>query len=385
MRTWVTLSIGILLVGLALAHSQPTRHVAAQSGNPTRRQATNKLTINAANAPAHPDWRLGAPISFDNLTIFPVLGDATARADAFITLDAGLRSGKVKVTELDANGHARALRPNRRTNSEAEVNRLAVTNSSGKKLILIAGEMVIGGKQDRIVGHDCIIEATGQPVPIDVFCVEHGRWSGESAFGRNTTRTSGGGQVAGAGGGASRAMAPPMAVMALPKVRGQAQATRSQSEVWNKVAETVTVNGAKSSTGDLKSVYQDQRVNRQLDDYERALKHKLSANNVVGIVAAVNGRLISADVFANHALFQAYWPKMLKSYALEAVSTPDTDKQAVERRDAEAFLARVQGTSADDKSQSNYRLVEHQSTKDASFELESSAKKLVHFNRVSKQ
>ena len=31
------------------------------------------------------------------------------------------------------------------------MNRLALTNKSGKALILIAGEMILGGKQDRIV------------------------------------------------------------------------------------------------------------------------------------------------------------------------------------------------------------------------------------------
>lgn len=398
MRTSVTLLVTILLVGLALAHVQPNR-TAAQSGNPTRRQATSKVTINATNAAAHPGWRLGTPVRFDNLTVFPVVSDDPASADEFITLDEGLRSGKVKVTELDASG--RRLSLHRRTQAVqtdvqssgggAEVNRLAVTNSSGKKLILIAGEMVIGGKQDRIVGHDCVIEATNKPVPIDVFCVEHGRWSGEAAFGHNTTSDSDASDLTSRrrNPNPNRLMSPspppPPPQMALPKVREKAQATKDQSEVWAKVAETVTVNNTRSSTGDLKSVYQDKRVTRKLDDYERAFKGKFSANDVVGIVAAVNGRIITADVFANHALFQAYWPKMLKSYALEAVSTPGRQKQDVERSEAQTFLARVQGTSADKDASGVYRLVEHQSSKDASFELESSSKKLLHFNRVSKQ
>jgi hypothetical protein len=396
MRTSVTLLVSILLVGLALTHLQPSR-TAAQSGNPTRRQATNKVTINATNAPAHPGWRLGAPVRFDNLTVFPVVSDDPASAAEFITLDEGLRSGKIKVTELDAsgrtlNGHRRtqAVQANVQSSGGAEVNRLAVTNNSGKKLILIAGEMVIGGKQDRIVGHDCIIEATNKPVPIDVFCVEHGRWSGEAAFGHNTTRDPDTREVASRrrNPNANRLAprpSPPPPPMALPKVRGEAQATKDQSGVWAKVAETASANNTRSSTGDLKSVYQDKRVTRKLDDYERALKDKLSASDVVGIVAAVNGRIISADVFANHALFQAYWPKMLKSYALEAVSSPSQEKKEVERSEALTFLARVQGTSADNDASGVYRLVEHQSSKDASFELESSSKKLLHFNRVSKQ
>jgi hypothetical protein len=384
------------LLGLALARLQPAR-TAAQSGNPARRQATSKMTINAANAPAHPAWRLGAPVRFDNLTVFPVVSDEPASADQFITLDEGLRSGKVKVTELTASSQPRMIRHHGRTlqnqsvvqqqvenvGGGAEVNRLAVTNNSGKKLILIAGEMVIGGKQDRIVGHDCIIEATNKPVPIDVFCVEHGRWSGEAAFGHSASRSIDGSEVTGTGGASPAKGEPPP--MALPTVREKAQATKNQSDVWDKVAQTARANNTTSSTGDLKSVYQDKRVNRKLDDYQRALRDKLSANDVVGIVAAVNGRIISADVFANHALFQAYWPKMLKSYALEAVSAPSQKLIEVERGEAQTFLARVQGVGSDNDTSGVYRLVEHQSSKDASFELESSSKQLLHFNRVRKQ
>ena len=177
------------------------------------------------------------------------------------------------------------------------------------------------------------------------------------------------------------------APMALPNIREKAQAKKSQDEVWTAVAETVTVNATSTSTGTLKSVYQDKRVNTKLDGYERAFKGKLSAGNIVGVVAAIDGKIVSADVFANHSLFQAYWPKMLNSYALEAVSTTTAGAPQVSKTDAEAFLARVQGSSASDAHEGVYRLAENQSKADASFELEYTRKNptLVHFNRVSKK
>ena len=43
-------------------------------------------------------------------------------------------------------------------------------------MFLLAGEVILGGKQDRIIGQNTIIAAnTTQSVP--VFCVEHGRWT----------------------------------------------------------------------------------------------------------------------------------------------------------------------------------------------------------------
>ena len=57
-----------------------------------------------------------------------------------------------------------------------EVNRLLVVNDSDKPLYLMPGEMIVGGSQDRAIGEEMTIAPTGKPVPIDVFCVEHGRW-----------------------------------------------------------------------------------------------------------------------------------------------------------------------------------------------------------------
>jgi hypothetical protein len=368
--------------------------------SPLNTKTTRTIVLKAAGSPVRADWRVGAPIAFENLTIFPVSSDQPIASGDFITLDQGLRSRKVVITELGANG--RSHRINRRRLSDgAEVNRLSLTNNSGKILVLIAGEMILGGKQDRIVGHDCIIEASNTPVPFDVFCVEHGRWSGESVFaggrdGGGVARGSNGGggigSGSGSGGGAGaadqdRMIAMTVAPMALPKIREKAQAKKSQGDVWNAVAETQTVNQAVSSTGDLKSVYQNKRVNSKLDDYERAFKNKLSAGNIVGVVAAVGGKIVSADVFASHALFQAYWPKMFKSYALEAVSAIDASKQQVNSMDAEAFLARSQGTGDSDGKEGVYRIAENQSGADASFELQYTRKNptLVHFNRVAKR
>jgi hypothetical protein len=395
MKAPIRVLTGIVLCAFSLACSSSGRIVEAKSEGPRKGQKVRAVASNLS-APARPEWRLGSPFTHNNLTVFPVLADESTASADLITLDEGLRSGKVTITELGADGSSHTIN-RRQMGDSAEVNRLALTNKSGKALVLIAGEMILGGRQDRIVGHDCIIESSNTPVPLDVFCVEHGRWSGGVAFGENASAgvASGSGRGAGSGSGSGVASAGPgsggtigmTAPMALPNIREKAQAKKSQDEVWTAVAETVTVNAASTSTGTLKSVYQDKRVNTKLDGYERAFKDKLSAGNIVGVVAAIDGKIVSADVFANHSLFQAYWPKMLKSYALEAVSTTTAGAQQVSKTDAEAFLARVQGSSAADAHEGVYRLAENQSRADASFELEYTKKNptLVHFNRVSKK
>jgi len=387
MKAPIRVLTGLVLCAFSLACSSSGRIVEAKSGNPVQKRTVRAVASNLT-APLRPEWRLGSPFTHHNLTVFPVLADESTAGADLITLDEGLRSGKVTITEQGADGRSRTIN-RRRMSDNAEVNRLALTNKSGKALVLIAGEMILGGKQDRIVGHDCIIESSNTSVPLDVFCVEHGRWSGGVAFGENvaTGRASGNGRGAGSGSGANTGASPMMmAPLALPNIREKAQAKKNQEDVWNAVAETVTVNAASTRTGTLKSVYQDKRVNTKLDAYERAFKGRLSGGNIVGVVVAVGDEIVSADVFANHSLFRAYWPKMLKSYALEAVSTTRAGAQQVSKTDAEAFLARVQG-SATESHEGVYRLAENQSKAHASFELEYTRKTptLIHFNRVAKK
>ena len=55
-----------------------------------------------------------------------------------------------------------------------------LVNNSKRPLILLAGEIVTGGKQDRVIGKDRIIPAESDPIDLGVFCVEPGRWTGSS-------------------------------------------------------------------------------------------------------------------------------------------------------------------------------------------------------------
>src|SRR5215216_3354777 len=256
MRTSIGLVAGVLLAGLSLACSLPNHTVEAKSGGPASNQAA-AVPMSVGSYPLRREWKVSAPIRFEKLTIFPVLSDEPRSTANFITLDEGLRTGKVIVTELGANGRSRRIRRGMRASDDADVNKLAIRNNSGKMLVLIAGEMIVGGKQDRIVGHDCIIASNNIAVPLDVFCVEHGRWSGEATFGQSRSSS---GTASNGGGGAPEHVV----MMALPNVREKAQAKKSQSEVWAGVSETVTLNSVASSTGDLKSVYRDKRVNKSL-------------------------------------------------------------------------------------------------------------------------
>lgn len=150
--------------------------------------------------PKAPEYKILAPITYKNLTIFPVtvagLGDQKSLASRYITLDEGLKTGVVEVREMSdyddgtplqrqrpgggfgGGGGFTAQQPQREQTyqSGAQVNSLALYNRSGKRLMLLAGEMVVGGRQDRIVQKDTLVPPSPKPLPLAVFCVEHGRW-----------------------------------------------------------------------------------------------------------------------------------------------------------------------------------------------------------------
>src|SRR6202011_5013721 len=142
------------------------------------------------------------PIRHGNLTVFPVVSSKSYHTGEFLTLDEGLRSGEVVVTEY---GNVRGLirrHPSPAVQREgAQVNRLVLINNSNRPLLLLAGEIVAGGKQDRVIGKDRIVPAESDPVDLSVFCVEPGRWVATSEHFGTSGATYGGGIGGGIGAG----------------------------------------------------------------------------------------------------------------------------------------------------------------------------------------
>jgi len=69
---------------------------------------------------------------------------------------------------------------------------------------------------------------------------------------------------------------------------------------------------------------------------------QLRDRNAVGVVVAVNGEVIWADMFASTSLLEKYWPKLVRSYAAEAVVTRAKNAEATEKA-AQQFLDNLEG------------------------------------------
>lgn len=340
-------------------------------------------------------WRLGQPVSYKNLTIFPVVGRSVgAEADhAYITLDEGIRSGTVVITERGAAAAQAGLMRRRsgalmnqqaslRTDG-ASVNQLALINRSGKKLLLLAGEVIVGGKQDRIVQDDLIVPPISTPIALDVFCVEHGRWSQRAA---GSASSSVGPVIAPATAERREENFYSLGAVAHPKLRAAAQDKKSQSDVWKEVGENNEKLGTKTTTDTYQEVYSSGKVAQSIESYTGALQREVAGPNVVGVVVARNGELVWADVFATPSLFARYWPKLLKSYAVDALA----DQQSERRPTLDAasrYLYDRAGKSTGGGRVGVFELTKYETPHDALFELWDTSVNpalRVHFNKVQR-
>lgn len=278
--------------------------------------------------PIGPTRALGSPRTFKNLTLIPVYDSAATKAGNFLTLDEGLRAKVVKVRESKDGG---------------EVNKLYVSNLGDKPVYLMAGEVVLGGQQDRCVGEDVVLLPHKRGVPIAVFCVEHGRWNGMTEFRESAQMVASAGIRADAQAGAfyaTRPAAQPAAVGGRPsrtsisgqEVSGDAGIGQAQEKVWAGVARKNRAFKSENDTGTYRATLNMAKgdAGTTIKPYVKALSGSLDADpHLVGMVAAVNGKVIAADIFGSPTLFRKLWMKLLRSYAADAAENASARPKTV--------------------------------------------------------
>src|SRR5258705_2080089 len=118
------------------------------------------------------EWRLLEPVSYENLTVFPVVSSSGYDTSAFLTLEDGLSNGEVTVREQGADAIYRnhdASPPVAQNYGGPSVNQLVLGNHSKRPLLLLAGGLVSGGKQDRVIAKDRIGAPFNEPLALNAF------------------------------------------------------------------------------------------------------------------------------------------------------------------------------------------------------------------------
>ena len=323
--------------------------------------------VEAAGGPqetSNGSYRVLAPIESGNLLLFPVVPAhvKSIGATPFITLDEGIKSGQVEVTEAGrVRGLVRqrgtvgvppyqddrfrpVLPPQENRYRGDEVNTLVLVNNSDKPLLLLAGEIVTGGKQDRVIGKDRIVSTGGEPIDLGVFCIEPGRWTASS-------------ETFGAAG-----KIPAHSFMVQPRVREQAMVAQDQQRVWDSVRGSISqmevaaapsanagmgggqVYARSMGTTSYAKMMEDSTVSAKVDEAAaQVMKSRdqvlaqLRKEGAIGVVVAVRGEIVWADLFADTDLLSRYWTKLVRSYAAESLTEGETHAAPTEA-DAQRFL-----------------------------------------------
>jgi hypothetical protein len=261
-----------------------------------------------------------------------------------------------------------------------EVNTLVLVNNSDKPLLLLAGEIVTGGKQDRVIAKDRIVPAGSAPIDLGVFCIEPGRWTASSStFGAS-------------------AKAPAHSFMVQPSVRERAMVAKDQQEVWNSVRGSISQMALASApsasmamdggsgagysrsmgTTSYARAMEDSSVSAKVDEAAAPVMKareqviaQLRKEGAIGVVVAVRGEIVWADLFVDTDLLSRYWTKLVRSYAAESL-TEGGSHAAPTVADAQHFLdAPSGGTETSEGDVGVYRYRELRSGGTETFVLES--------------
>ena len=237
--------------------------------------------------------KVSVPYSHKNLTIFLLHGKDQKTKNNIMTLQEAMERKVFVVYET------------------SNVNELEVENLSKEFEVFIqSGDIVKGGKQDRVLAVSIIIPARSGRVKIESFCVESGRWEkrgNEEAGKFNSSNDR----------------------IVTKELKIAANGNRSQQEVWDKVSDAQTrlsknVGGTVASADSRSSLQlslENKQVVATIDDYVKKLSSIADGqSDVIGFSFAINGKINSADVYVSNALFKKVWLKMLKASATEAVA-----------------------------------------------------------------
>ena len=263
--------------------------------------------------PPQQTGHLSGPYTHKNLTVYLVHGQNELDGTTPLTLEEAMNRRLVRVHET------------------SEVNELEIENISATDEVFVqAGDMVKGGKQDRVLAVDLIVPARSGRIPISSFCVEHGRWTAR-------------GDESPAEFKATTGIAPSK------DLKIAAMSSNSQVAVWENVEKAQSKLSAAANTNvaspvsrsSLQLSLENEAVRESAEDYIDVLETIVNGkSDVIGFVFAINGEINSGDVYSSSELFGKLWPKLLKAAAIEAVgeSYGRKETKAVEAYQVQDFL-----------------------------------------------
>ena len=202
------------------------------------------------------------------------------------TLDELIAGDALEVTEISEGGSVPTLR---------------VTNKSDLMSFLMAGEQLVGAKQNRVLNVSLMVPpSTSLDIPVS--CVEAGRWHHRSA------KFASGGSMSH---GKLRKM---MSKQTYLGRRSGGIADLGPMAVWSEVSRKLSAMGSASPSQAFEQVYQDYAD--RLNDLSSRFQPPEGCH---GVLFAVAGQIEGADLFDQPATLAKLWTKLVRGYAIDAM------------------------------------------------------------------
>jgi hypothetical protein len=202
---------------------------------------------------------------------------------------------------------------------------LAVTNLADVPILLVEGEMLIGGDQNRTMNVTVLLPPRERTV-VPVSCVEAGRWGGRRIMSASSRHAPGSLRAA--------------KTASLEDRTDDSTSRRSdQGRVWDEVDRQSAVHQVFSETSALDDVQQqiEDRLAERLDRIR-------PEPGQVGVVCAVGDEVVGLDLFDRSSTLGQYLRGIIAGHALDA---PDDTRSGVTVASAERFLEQVATAGVD--------------------------------------
>jgi len=250
---------------------------------------------------------LGQPQTFENMGVIPLFSSVSGGPN-YITLKEAMDGGLLEVTEVSSGGSM----PN-----------LKVKNGADTSVLLLDGEEVVGAKQNRVLNTTILMKKKSE-ITIPVSCTEQGRWSYSSPKFQDSDVV------------LPHVIRRAKAAAVSRSLNMHASFSSDQGEVWEGIRETSYRANVDSPTGALKDVFNSRQ--NTLNDYVKAFECQPGQR---GLLVFVEGEVVGFDLLSRDAAYGLLHPKVVKSYAMDAMLRPKGKDAGVDVAEAQQFVDRA--------------------------------------------
>jgi hypothetical protein len=245
-------------------------------------------------AVAFPQVRIGEPVCFKTLSVFPLFTEPNGRVE-YVLADEAIRDQLLTVEEVSEAG---------------SVPELLVENKGDIRVLFIEGEELVGAKQNRILNTSILVAAKSR-TKIPVSCVEQGRWRYRSKFF-----------------GSSGSHSPSKLRYALKKsvsasLHDFGTRDSDQGQVWHEVGAMQAACSVESPTAAMSDTFDAYKA--QVADFRDKLKY---IDGATGMAVVIGGKVVGCDLFDKPSTCRKVWDRLLSGVVFDTLAARESAADA---------------------------------------------------------